>query len=47
MRNTLKRVLDRLRGLTGGANRKRTTVRDGLQEPQHMAALPAPIRVRT
>jgi hypothetical protein len=32
MQKTLKRLLDQLRGLTGG--RKRTSVRGDLQQPQ-------------
>ncbi len=47
MRKTLKRVLDRLRAATNGTFRNRTAVRGGLQEPQRVEALPAPVRVRS
>jgi len=46
MRKSLKRVLDLLRGKTSGAFREKTTVRGGLQQPQRMQAVPAPVRVR-
>jgi hypothetical protein len=42
----MKRVLDRLRTATNGIFGKRTTARDGLQEPQQLQALPVPVRVR-
>ena len=41
MRNSLKRILARLRTLTNGKFRTPTSVRGGLQEPQRMLALPA------
>ena len=46
MRKSVKRVLDRLRRATDGMFRKPTATRGGLQEPQHLQALPVPARVR-
>jgi hypothetical protein len=46
MRKSLKRVLDRLRAKTNDMFRNRTTVRGGLQEPQKMHMVPAPVHVR-
>ena len=47
MRKSLKRLLDRLREKTGGTFREKTSVRGGLQEPQRMGLVPAPVRVRS
>ncbi len=47
MKKALRRVLDQLLGATSGMLRKRTTTRDGLQEPQQMQALPVPASVRS
>jgi hypothetical protein len=46
MRKSLKRVLDRLRSLGNSGERKGTSVRGGLQEPQRIEGHPAPVRVR-
>jgi hypothetical protein len=46
MRKSLKRVLDRLRSLGNGEQRKGTSVRGGLQEPQRIEGHPASVRVR-
>jgi len=46
MRKSLKRVLDRLRTATSERFRKPTSVRGGLQSPQRMQALSAPVRRR-
>lgn len=47
MRKSLKRVLDLLREKTGAAFREKTAVRGGLQEPQRLQAIPAPVRRRS
>jgi hypothetical protein len=47
MRKSLKRVLDLLREKTGAAFREKTSVRGGLQEPQRLQAIPAPVRRRS
>ena len=39
MRKKVRRALDRLRGLTDGWLRGRTSVHGGLQEPQRLQAL--------
>jgi hypothetical protein len=39
MRKSLKRLLDRLRAQTSNALRKRTSVREGLQEPLRMRGI--------
>jgi hypothetical protein len=52
MRKSLRRVLDRLRSAAKesaakGKLREGTSIRGGLQEPQRIEALPAPVRVRS
>lgn len=48
MRNSLKRVLDRLRNLGSGRKRPATSIRTGLQEPQRaQSLLPVPVRARS
>jgi hypothetical protein len=44
---SLKGLLDKLRDATNRTLRKRTSVRGGLQEPQRMQPVPAPVRVRS
>jgi hypothetical protein len=39
MRRSLKRLLDRLRAQTNNVLRKRTSVRDGLQDPLRMRGI--------
>jgi hypothetical protein len=41
MRKSLRRILDRLRGLNNGWLRGGASVRGGLQEPQRAQPLPA------
>ncbi len=41
MRNNLRRLLERLRSATGKLVRPRTSMREGMQEPQRMNGLPA------
>ena len=47
MRKSLRRVLDRLRAKTNNALHKRTSVRDGLQEPSRMQVIPVRVRQRS
>jgi hypothetical protein len=47
MKKSLRRVLDRLRTATKGMLHKGTSIRGGLQEPQRIEAVPAPVRVRS
>ena len=42
MRNSVERMLDRLRTARNGILPKPTTARDGLQEPQQLQAVPVP-----
>ena len=46
MRKAIKRVLDQLRDATNGLFRAPTAIRDGLQEPQQLQAVPVPARTR-
>jgi hypothetical protein len=39
MSKRLRRVLDRLRAVSNGTFRKRTSIRGGVQEPQRMHAV--------
>ncbi len=47
MRKTLKRALDRLRAKTNNALHKRTSVREGLQEPSRMRGTPTRVLGRS
>jgi len=46
MRKSLRRALDRLRGVANGWARGGTSVRGGLQEPQRTQRVLVPARIR-